>query len=218
MTITHCGFVRPHDGALRDREPAYDWGTINEPLRLMCTEKTLLPLAVPQRLEDISFADPDLPPSPEQLANTAANPEESEPAGPPAVEAEFLITAERLECNERLYMDALVAKGVEAKAAQVHASAAARGLAGMGMWPRLVLRNGGARGDGPVEEELVVESRGIDGTGNGWQAAVTSWQTVLPLLGGRPVTVAAGQVVRTSSVVELPRAVDQKVWYSIEYW
>ena len=42
------------------------------------------------------------------------------------------------------------------------------------------------------------------------------WQTVLPLLEGRPVTVTAGSVIRTKATVELPGGVDDPLRYSVD--
>ena len=59
-----------------------------------------------------------------------------------------------------------------------------------------------------------MESRGTAGLANNRD---TSWQTVVPLLEGRPVTVEPGQIVRCRVTVELPGASDTPIWYSLEY-
>ena len=59
-----------------------------------------------------------------------------------------------------------------------------------------------------------MESRDTAGAAN---LLGTSWQTVVPLLAERPVAVAAGQIVRTKTTVELPSLSDQPIWYSLEY-
>ena len=48
--------------------------------------------------------------------------------------------------------------------------------------------------------------------------SLTSWQTVLPLLDGRPLPVAPGQVVRARATVALPGAVDEPVQYSVDFF
>ena len=113
-------------------------------------------------------------------------------------------------------------QGVELDDARLHARRAARGLSGLAMWPRLVLWGGeggergagaGAGARGELEGEIVVESRGTAA-----DRSSTSWQTVLPLLDGRPLPVAPGQVVRARATVALPDAVDEPVQYSVEFF
>ena len=189
--------------------PAYDWARLREPLRLSCRDRTLHTLAAPQRVERISFSELRPPLAP-----------------PPPVDLVFEITRARLERNRRRYQAELVRQGVELDDARLHARRAARGLSGLAMWPRLVLWGGerGARaragtGAGPgagergeLEGEIVVESRGTAA-----DRSLTSWQTVLPLLDGRPLPVAPGQVVRARATVALPGAVDEPVQYSVEF-
>ena len=112
-------------------------------------------------------------------------------------------------------------QGVELDDARLHARRAARGLSGLAMWPRLVLWGGergagagaGAGERGELEGDIVVESRGTAA-----DRSLTSWQTVLPLLDGRPLPVAPGQVVRARATVALPGAVDEPVQYSVEFF
>ena len=108
-------------------------------------------------------------------------------------------------------------QGVELDDARLHARRAARGLSGLAMWPRLVLwggeRGAGAGERGELEGDIVVESRGTAA-----DRSLTSWQTVLPLLDGRPLPVAPGQVVRARATVALPGAVDEPVQYSVEFF
>ena len=186
--------------------PAYDWAGLREPLRLSCRDRTLHTLAAPQRVERISFTELRPPLAP-----------------PPPVDLVFEITRARLERNRRRYQAALVRHGVDLDDARLHARRAARGLSGLAMWPRLVLRGGerggraaadaGAGECGELEGEIVVESRG-----SAADRSLTSWQTVLPLLDGRPLPVAPGQVVRARATVALPGAVDEPVQYSVDFF
>ena len=185
--------------------PAYDWARLREPLRLSCRDRTLHTLAAPQRVELISFAELRPPLAP-----------------PPPIDLVFEITRARLERNRRRYQAELVRQGVELDDARLHARRAARGLSGLAMWPRLVLWGGeggergagaGAGARGELEGEIVVESRGTAA-----DRSSTSWQTVLPLLDGRPLPVAPGQVVRARATVALPDAVDEPVQYSVEFF
>lgn len=185
--------------------PQYDWGALEEPIRLSCLDETLRPLATPQCLERIDFTDAHLPPS-------------AQAAGPAPVDADFLVSESTLAANEQAYGAALSARGVHAEAATRHARAAARSLSGLAMWPRLVLRDGGQRGDGtPCEEQIIVETRGAGAGGASMAPGRSAWQTVVPLLADRPVTVEAGQLIRTRFSVELPHVNDDPVWYSVEY-
>lgn len=200
-----------------DGDGAYDWGRVREPLRLSCSDATLLPLhAEAQRVETIEFTDPELP--------SAAT------AGPAPVEHSFVLESARLEANEQSYYEALRGEGVDEEAARLHAGKAARSLSGLAMWCRLVLSPprpqteaaeaapaeavamevvGKTVGEG--EGEIVVETRGAGG-----EHAESCWQTVLPLLANRPVTVAAGSVVWSRTTVELPGKVDEPLRYSVQ--
>ena len=170
------------------RLPRYDWAGVDEPLRISCLNPTLLALATPQRVESIAFADGAPTPAP--------------------VDAAFQVSAATLESNELAYLEALRGQHVEAETAKLHAGLAARSLSGLAMWPRLVLRG---------DEEIVVDSRGPGSSGTSAAPGYSAWQTVLPLMHGLPVTVEAGDVVRTRSDVDLPDSFDEPVWYTIEY-
>ena len=95
--------------------PKYDWGRIDEPLRLSCLDTLLLPLATPQCIEDISFTSP-LP--------AAAN-------GPPPMENIFTIEQTTLDTNEQTYLAMLQRHGVLPADAKPHARDAARSLSGV---------------------------------------------------------------------------------------
>ena len=179
----------------------YDWGRIREPLRLNCLDGLVLPLhGTAQRLEAIDFTDADLP---------------SADASPRPVESVFVVEEERLQRNERRYFEMLSAEGVEPQAARLHAGRAARGLSGLAMWCRLTLRQGRSGAGGDVDE-IVVETRGAGVGGASGEPGDSCWQTVLPLLEGRPVTVTAGSVIRTKATVELPGGVDDPLRYSVD--
>lgn len=187
----------------------YDWGCIREPLRLNCRDGLVLPLHdTAQLVESIDFTDPNLP---------------SADASPRPVESVFVVEEERLRHNERRYFDMLCTEGVEPQAARLHAGRAARGLSGLAMWCRLTLRQGRPRGKVAVHEaaagdveEIVVETRGAGAGGASGEPGDSCWQTVLPLLDGRPVTVTAGSVIRTRATVELPGGVDDPLQYSVD--
>ena len=116
------------------------------------------------------------------------------------------------------YYDELILEGVEPSRARIAARDASRGLCGLAMWPRLVLRAAGQRAEGgPVEEEIVVDTRGPGSGGASFAPSETAWQTVLAVLDGRPVTVEAGQTLRARVAVELPRAVEEAVHYTVDF-
>ena len=185
-------------------EEAYDWGRIQEPLRLNCQDATLLPLHhAAARLECIRFTDPSMP---------------SAAGFPAVVESAFEITQQQLEANEDSYFEALCAAGVDEEAASVHAARAARSLSGIAMWCRLVLREAqpaGEGGDGRGAAQIVVETRGGGTGGRSGAPGASCWQTVLPLMAVRPVTVGAGSVVWVRAMVALPDAVEDPVQYSL---
>ena len=174
------------------RSPRYDFGLIDEPLRIACDDPTLLALATPQRFELVDFA-----------------------AGAPApqpVDCGFEVTSEAMQGNERVFREALVAKGVDGKAAAEHAAGAARGLSGVAFWPRLVLRSAGMSGGA-----VYVDSRGSRSGGASAAPGKSSWCTTLPLLHALPVRVAAGQRVTTRYEIELPEDATEPVWYTLEF-
>jgi hypothetical protein len=168
--------------------PRYDWGAIGEPLRLSCEDPTLLPLAAPRRIEDIAFTDGAPPPG--------------------ALDATFVVSATQLEENEEACVSWLQERGVEAATARRHAHRAARSFSGLAMWPRLILRG---------EGEIVVDSRGPGTRGASAAPGGSSWQTVLPILEARPLTVDAGETLRTRLTVDLPEELEDPMWYTVEY-
>ncbi len=202
---------------------AYDWSRVGEPLRLSCEDGTLLPLhSTACRLESIAFTDPCLP--------SAACP-------PPVVESTFVIEPQQLRANERSYYAALRAAGVEAGAARRHAVRAARSMSGLAMWCRLELRQakpaaqadeGAGQPEGTPEiegdcgrlwegaPEIVVETRGAGAGGASGAPGPSCWQTVLPLMAARPVTVGAGSVVRATATMQVPDAVEDPLRYSVD--
>ena len=98
-------------------------------------------------------------------------------------------------------MDELVREKVPEKEAAQIASAAARSFSGIAMWPRLTL---------DPEGSLVVESRGPRG-----EHQKSHWQTVLPLMASRPVSVdPESGVVRATLSVDLQ---DGKVTSPLRY-
>lgn len=180
--------------------PRYGWGQVGEPLRLQCNDTSLLALSTPQRLEDISFTD-------------------GAPAAAPTI-LSFPISEERLEHNEGVYHAALLERGLQQDAAAVHARRAARGLSGLAMWPRLLfpatdIADSADGADGA--DALVVDSRGPGSGGTSAAPGRSAWQTVLPLLHDRPLTVEPGDVVRTHVTVELPHDEDESIWYTVEF-
>lgn len=155
-------------------------------MRLNCRDETLQLLAEPALLEDVSFADPKLPP-----------PGEWRPMASPLA---FKVEGSRLAANEAVYLAELRREGAKEAEAAPLAAAVARSLSGVACWPRLVLDPAG---------ELVVESRGPHG-----ESQKSHWQTVLPLLAARPVAVAPGDSVLVDVRVTLGAAVDAPPRYA----
>ena len=172
--------------------PRYDWAKIAaEPVRLNCRDETLQLLSDPVLLEDIAFADPQLPP-----------PGAWKPAGPQGLS--FTIDGARIDANERTYREELRREGAKEEEARAVAAGAARALSGIALWPRLVLDPEGA---------IVVESRGPQG-----QTQKSHWQTVLPLMSAVPVMdpVAPGERFALDALILLGEAIDEPVRYELE--
>ena len=70
-------------------------------------------------------------------------------------------------------------------------------------------------GDGRGAAQIVVETRGGGTGGRSGAPGASCWQTVLPLMAVRPVTVGAGSVVWVRAMVALPDAVEDPVQYSL---
>ena len=166
--------------------PAYDWGGIKGPPRIFNVDANLQLLAEPALLEDISFADPDLPTA--GIVRT-----------PPVT---FALTSGRMRANAKTYYDHFCAKGSDEEEAAELAEAVAGSFSGLAMWPRLVL---------DVAEEFVVESRGSAG-----EPRESSWQTLLPLVTERPIPVSAGDSVEVNLAVELREEVAKAPRYVLE--
>ena len=117
--------------------PKFDWGKLNEPLRLNCRDETAQLLAEPQVLEEISFSS-RMPPAGALVRRDLS----------------WRISSERIRLNEMKYLDELRREGASDAEAKPLAAAVARSLSGLAAWPRLVLDE---------QATLIVESRGERG-------------------------------------------------------
>ena len=142
-------------------------------MRLNCRDESLQLLAAPQLLEQIVFSDAALPASGRYKY--------------PALT--WTVDGGRVERNEKIFYDELLREGAKTGEATSLSLKVARSFSGVAMWPRLVLDPAGT---------LVVESRGAAG-----EHQKSHWQTVLPLMAGRPATVEAAQTIRISYEVDL---------------
>jgi SAM-dependent methyltransferase len=160
--------------------PQFDWAKLKgEPVRLNCRDESLQLLSEPQLLEDVGFAEERFPAPGEWT---------------PAPALSFAISKDRVEASEAIYYEELKREGAKEAEAKAVAAGAAYALSGVACWPRLVLDPQGT---------LVVDSRGPRG-----EHQKSHWQTVLPLLSARPVTVKPGEVVEIEAKVTLGKAVD----------
>ena len=169
-------------------ENGFDWTKLKEPVRLNCRDETLALLAEPQLLEDISFADANLP-----------------AAGawrPVASPTRWSIDADRIAKNEETYFAELKREGVKEAEAKPLAASVARSLSGVALWPRLILDSDG---------EFVCQSRGARG-----ESRKSHWQTVLPLLSARPVDVTERSAVTLRYEVDLGREVAAPPKYKLD--
>ena len=167
--------------------PQFDWGKLKEPVRLNCRDETLQLLADPVVLEDICFADLELP-----AAGSTWR-----PASPPS----FVVDGGRIDSNEAKFYEELTREGAKDAEAKPLAAAVARSLSGVAMWPRLVLDQ---------DATIVCESRGPRG-----EHQKSHWQTVLPLLSARPRPVTAGDTIVVDATVQVQR-VDQPLVYKLD--
>lgn len=124
-------------------------------------------------VENIIFSDASLPASGSLKPNTLS----------------WRVDPTRLDQNERLYYEELKREGASDAEAAPLAEAVAHSFSGLAMWPRLVLDPAGT---------LVVESRGPRG-----QHQKSHWQTVLPLMSGRPSVVEASQAIKVTFEADL---------------
>ena len=153
--------------------PQFDWGKLKEPVRLNCRDESLQLLAAPQLLEQIVFSDPALPASGSYKY-------------PPLT---WAVDADRVARNEKVYYEELLKEGAKGAEATSVSSKVSRSFSGIALWPRLVLDPAGT---------LIVESRGALG-----EHQKSHWQTVLPLMAGRPAAVAPSQTIRVAYEVDL---------------
>ena len=117
--------------------PKFDWGKLDEPLRLNCRDETAQLLAEPQVLEELSFSS-RMPPAGALVRRDLS----------------WRISSERIRLNEMKYLDELRREGASDAEAKPLAAAVARSLSGLAAWPRLVLDE---------QATLIVESRGERG-------------------------------------------------------
>ena len=171
--------------------PAYNWGYDADsrehayPARLSPSNPALRMLAPPALLEEVCFADPELPHRGAQPADGAAT---------------FTISEEALQASEAALRALLLEQGSDEAQARTFAAAAGRSLSGLAVWPRLLLDDDDAR---------IVQARGDLGehitqpTSASGASLSTSWWTLLPMVAPRPLAVAEGDVLSLTSTVEL---------------
>ena len=115
--------------------PRFDWSKLKEPVRLNCRDETLQLLSEPQVLESVVLSSENLP-----------EPGNWQPTGEAGLS--FPIESTRIGAAESAFEEELKRERVSAEEAKRVATAVARSLSAIAMWPRLILDEAG---------ELVVE-------------------------------------------------------------
>jgi hypothetical protein len=169
--------------------PEFDWNKLNgEPVRFNCRDKGLELLADPVLVEDVSFGSIWSRDQESALSQTK--------------QLEFVVDAERMQQNEIAFYDEFL-RGKSAKQDSLDlAKATAHSLSGIALWPRLVL-----------DESTFVDSRHY---GDGVHQR-SHWQTVLPIMSGRPVgELKGGEKVSVTAKFELSADVLKPCRYSLD--
>ena len=167
--------------------PAYNWGydagskEHAYPVRLSPSNPALRMLAPPALLEEVCFADPDLPHRGNQPADG---------------EASFTISEEALAASEAALEALLLEQGGDDEQARSFAAAAGRSLSGVAVWPRLLLDDDDARivqARGDMGEHIVQPLTTPLTTAASGASLSTSWWTLLPMVAPRPLTLTPSQ-------------------------
>jgi len=171
------------------------WTASGPPVRLACSNPWLRPLSTPQLWEDFAFFEEEEP------AATGAG-------GVRTLSSplRFDVPAATIAANRELFCEQLESlEKVPAIRAAELAGEMASSISGLACWPRLVL-DATAEGELPI----IIESRG-----RGGEPSTSHWQTVLPLLCTKPVTVEAGDVILVIPTVTLAEEVETPPRYEI---
>ena len=181
--------------------PRFDWadGLNGQAVRTPCWDTAVQPLCAPQMLEDIAFHEPLPPPRPSQHIAEASTPQARSTL-------EFTVSTARTAHASACYLATLRRERLSEASASPLAAAMARTLSGLACWPRLEL---------DVDGEIVIESRGPNGEAVHRSEHATHWQTVLPLLAPRPLTVAPGDTVRLTVDVQSSLRVEEPTRYEL---
>jgi hypothetical protein len=157
-------------------------------VRFSCRDKGLELLADPILVEDVSFS--------------SILSRDQEAAFSRTKQLEFVVDADRMQRNEIPLYDEF-RRGNSAKQDSVDlAKATAHSLSGIAFWPRLVL-----------DENTVVDTRHY-GDGDHQRS---HWQTVLPIMSGRPVSgLQGGDKVSVAAKFEISADVLKPSKYSLD--
>jgi len=169
--------------------PEFDWMKLNgEPVRFNCRDPGLQLLADPVLVEDLSFCS-ILSKAQDDLMNKQQD-------------LAFIIDAKRMEQNQPLLYDEFRRGNSSPAESERLASETAHSLSGIALWPRLFL------GD-----DIMIDSRGYpSGT-----PQRSHWQTVLPIMSGRPVGgLIGGEKVVVALNFDVPKSVTKSSKYSMD--
>lgn len=171
--------------------PDFDWSKLNgEPVRFSCRDKGLELLSTPKLIEDITFAN--IP----SISN-------NKKSGGIHEKVLFIVNENRIKENEiALFQEFRRDNKSSVEEAGKFAEQTAHSFSGIAMWPRLIL-----------SDSIIIDSRHF-GDGNHQQS---HWQTVLPIMSGRPLAnLIGGERIEASFNFMWPSEIAQPPHYMIE--
>jgi len=153
--------------------------------RVEADDSTLQLLADPQIVEDIRLADTTMPAS----GTIGA-----------ASSLVWTVDPHRVAANQEAFRQRLSKEGLPEEALPPLTEDISKSFSGIALWPRIVFDEAGT---------LIYESRGPKG-----EHQMSHWQTLVPLVGDRPVRIEPEDIVSANWEVELQ---DEKVMTPLKY-
>jgi len=163
--------------------PGFDWSKLEgEPVRFNCRDEGLQLLSNPQVVEDIDFTTIQQKYSDTSTPTITANKNQHEQRT-----LNFIVDQNRVEQNAAKLVIELQKNQLKEEEACRMAKLTATSFSGIAFWPRLILNdNTNESSTNGVNNDYVINSRQYP-TGDHQKS---HWQTVLPILQNRPITVA----------------------------
>ena len=174
--------------------PEFDWNKLNgEPIRFNCRDRGLNLLSDPILIENIDFATIN---DPKQKVGTNKS-------------IKFTVDKNRVEDNQFVFYDEFRRdKKNSVPESERLAEETSHSFSGIALWPRLVLSK-------EDNDNIIIDSRHYGDGGH----QKSHWQTVLPIMSGRPIPIIEGEGGDTTISVtcdfNLPSDVTKTPTYSI---